>query len=326
MILVTGGTGFIGKVLVRQLVEAGHTIRVLIRPSPASPALPTGFPLDVTVSSFSDERSLRSAMVGVDTVYHLAGVERHGAYGNLMAVDIQGTRAVVDAAIDAGVDRFIYLSHLGADRSSAYPVFKAKAIGEEIIRRSGLDYTIFRSAIVYGPGDSLTTGLARLLHAIPFSFIIPGDGQTLIQPIWIEDLVTCLVWTLEKDLTRKEVFEMGGPEYLPFRQVVELVLEKIGIERRLIPLRPPYLRILTVLLESLFPTLPVSVYWLDYLAANRTCSLDTIPRVFELMPSRMVHNLDYLRGVDWGASMRQIIWSGLFRRSSERTRRKKDAK
>ena len=322
MILVTGGTGFIGKVLVRQLVQAGHTVRVLIRPSPVSPDLPAGLPVEVTVSGFGDERGLRSAMVGVDVVYHLAGVERHGAYGNLMAVDIQGTRAVVNAAIDAAVGRFIYVSHLGADRSSAYPVIKAKAIGEEIIRRSGLDYTIFRSAIAYGAGDSLTSDLARLLHAIPYFFVTPGDGQTLVQPIWVEDLTTCLVWALEKEVTRMEVYEIGGPEYLPFQQVVELVLEKLAIKRRIISLRSPYLRILTVLLEAVFPALPVSVYWLDYLAVNRTCALDTIPRVFELMPSRMTHNLDYLRGVDWGTSLRQMIWGDFLRRSKPRWKAK----
>lgn len=303
MILVTGGTGFVGKVLIRNLVDSGQPVRILIRPSSRSPNLPHGVAVEVAVSSLSDERSLRAAMVGVDTVYHLAGVERRGAYASLMTVDIQGTQAVTQAAADARVDRVFYISHLGADRASAFPVLKSKAIAEEHIRRSGIDYTILRTAIIYGPNDGFTAGLARLLSALPLVFLTPGDGTTLIQPLWVEDLVTCLTWALDDDTTRNEMYEIGGPEYFRFKQVLEMVMEEIDIQRRLIPMRPPFLRGITVMLEAIFPGLPVSVYWLDYLAANRTCALDTIPRVFQLMPSRMSKRLGYLQGEDWRRSL-----------------------
>lgn len=266
--------------------------------------------MEVAVSSLNDGRGLRAAMVGVDTVYHLAGVERRGAYASLMSVDIQGTRAVSQAAADARVDRIFYTSHLGADRASAYPVPKAKAIAEEAIRRSGIDYTILRSAIIYGPNDGFTTGLARLLSISPYIFLLPGDGQTLLQPLWVEDLATCLVWALDDETTRNQIYEVGGPEYQTFSEVLELVMEAIGIHRRLVPVRPPYVRGLTVFLESFLPGLPVSVYWLDYLATNRTCALDTIPRVFKLMPSRMRQHLGYLQGEEW----RETLISALFRR------------
>lgn len=303
MILVTGGTGFIGKALVRNLVEAGQQVRILIRPSPRSPALPAGMPVEVAVSSLNDPRGLRAAMVGVDTVYHLAGVERRGAYASLMSVDIQGTRAISQAAADARVGRIFYLSHLGADRASAYPVPKAKAIAEEAIRHSGIDYTILRSSIVYGPNDGFTTGLARLLSTVPYFFLVPGDGTTLLQPLWVEDLVTCLVWALDDDTTRNQIYEIGGPEYQTLIEVLEQVMQALNIRRRLLPVRPPYLRALTVFLESFLPGLPVSVYWLDYLATNRTCALDTIPRVFKLMPSRMRQHLGYLQGQERGTTL-----------------------
>ncbi len=303
MIFVTGGTGFVGQALIRHLVETGRPVRTLIRPSPHSPNLPRGVSVDVAVSAITDERGLRAAMVGVDTIYHLASAEWIGARASLLETDIQGTQAVVRAAVDAGVKRIFYVSHLGADRASAYPVLKAKAIAEEFIRRSGLDFTILRSAIVFGPHDGLTTGLARILQSIPFFFLMPGNGTTLLQPLWIEDLVTCLVWSLEDAETSNRTIEVGGPEYLTFDQVVHLVMQAIGVRRRIINMRPPYLRGLTVFFDSIFPKLPVSVYWLDYLAANRTCALDTVPRVFNLMPARLSQRLVYLQDQNWHTSL-----------------------
>lgn len=310
MILITGATGFIGQTLTRQLVEAGHPVRLLIRPSPVTPALPPGLPVEVAVSGLKDARGLRAALKGVEVVYHLAGTDRRGPRAQLFEVDIQGTLAVAQAAAESGVTRFFALSHLGADRSSAYPVLKAKGIAEEHIRRSGVDYTIIRTAPVFGPGDVFTTGIAALLHAAPYFFLLPGDGRTLIQPIWVEDLATCLVWTLEDERTRRQTIEVGGPEYLTFRQAVQAVMQTLGLERQLVSMRPPYLRGLTLILEMMFPVLPVSVFWIDYLAVNRTCSLDTVPRTFGLLPSRFSSKLDYLKRTNW----RRVLWRSFLRR------------
>mgnify|MGYP005856629507 FL=1 len=307
MILITGGTGFIGKALVRHLVEHDQRVRILIRPSPRSPDLPRGLPVEVAISSLTDDRSLRAALLGVDIVYHLASAEWRGARGNLREIDIQGTQNHIRAAVDAGVKRFFYISHLGADRASAFPLLKAKGIAEEFIRRSGLDYTIIRSALVFGPNDHFTTGLARLLHALPFILLVPGDGATLLQPLWVEDLVTCLVWALEDDQTRNQTYSLGGPEFLPFTQILTMIMEATQARRKIFHVSPPYLRALTVILEALLPSLPISVFWLDYLATNRTCALDTIPRTFHLLPSRFSHRLEYLRGQDWRKSFYRSI-------------------
>lgn len=309
MILVTGGTGFIGRALIRHLVDNGYQVRTLIRPSAETPRLPKGVPVEVAVASFNDQRGLRAALVGVDTVYHLAGVERRGVRADLLENDIQGTQAVVNSARDADVDRFFAVSHLGADRASAYPVLKAKAIAEEHIRNSGIDYTILRTAIVFGPGDGFTTGLAQLLHGSPFVFMLPRGGETLIQPLWVEDLVVCLTWALDDDGTRRRVYEIGGPEFLSLRQVVDIIMKRIGVHRVMLSAHPVLLRSLTVLLEYIFPNSPISAYWLDYLATNRTCSLDTIPRVFNLLPSRFNQRLAYLEGERWGRVLRQSILS-----------------
>jgi uncharacterized protein YbjT (DUF2867 family) len=314
MILVTGGTGFIGKALVRHLTDAGFPVRLLIRPSKQSPDLPRGVPVEVAVSNLTDTRSLRSALLDVDIVYHLAGVEFHGARSSLMDIDIQGTQALSQAAADAGVKRLFYVSHLGADRASAYPVLKAKAIAEENIRRSGVDHTILRSALIYGLNDHFTGDLARIMNALPYFFFMPDEGNTLLQPIWVEDLVTCMVWALDNDLTINQTYSIGGPEYLTFKHIVHSIMEQIKLKRRLVQISPPYLRAMTVLLESIFPGLPVSVYWLDYLATNRTCNLDVMSRVFNILPARFDHTLDHLKDTNWRLS----LWRTLFRRSRSR--------
>ncbi len=225
-----------------------------------------------------------------------------------MSVDIQGTQAVAQAAKDANVERLFYVSHLGADRASAFPVLKAKAIAENYIRQSGVDYTILRSAVVFGPQDVFSTGLALLLHATPFFFVLPGDGSTLLQPLWVEDLVTCMTWALEDGETRNKIFELGGPEYLTFRQIVEAVMGTLGIQRQMVPLSPGYLRPLTVTLEHSFLHFPVSVFWLDYLATNRTCALDTLPRQFGLMPALFSQRLEHLKGQPWGRRLLKILY------------------
>jgi len=293
MILVTGGTGFIGRALVRQLIASGQEVRTLLRPSKSSPRLPRGIPVEVAVCSLLDERGLRAALRGVDVIFHLAGNERRSSHAKLQEVDIQGTQVLTNAAVQAGVERIITVSHLGADRNSAYPVFKAKGIAENAIIHSGLDYTIFRSAVVFGPGDQFTTNIARMLVNWPGPFLLPGDGTSLVQPLWIDDLIASMMIALDTPTVVNQTVSLGGVEALPFRQVVEIIMDRLGVRRVLTPFSPPYLRMLALLLEQ-FGRFPISVYWLDYLAADRTTNLDTLPRLFGILPARFHSQLDYL--------------------------------
>ncbi len=106
MILVTGGTGFIGRALIRQLVANGEEVRTLIRPSPRTPNLPRGVPVEVAVAGLGDERGLRAALRGVELVYHLAGAEHQGARANILETDAHGTYNLAKAAADSRVRRF----------------------------------------------------------------------------------------------------------------------------------------------------------------------------------------------------------------------------
>ena len=143
MILVTGATGFIGRALVRHLSQAGQQVRVLLRPSPQSPRIPQGVPVEVAVVSLNDERGVRAALRGVDQVYHLASATSQGRRGNLLTTDIEGTRNLAYASRDAGIGRLIFLSHIGADRALApgrgrhAKSTKSADFAVQILRRSG---------------------------------------------------------------------------------------------------------------------------------------------------------------------------------------------
>ncbi len=294
-ILITGATGFIGKALTRHLSDTDHQVRVLIHPSNTSPDLPRGVAVEAAVSGLNDLRGLRAAVVDVDVIYHLASAESAGARGNLLEIDIQGTRNLIAAAEEAGVDRFFYLSHLGADRASAYPMMTAKAIAEAHIKNSRLDYTILRCGLVFGPGDHFTVPLSRLIRRFPLVFPLPDQGDTLLQPLWIEDLANVLLWSLDLEDTRQQLYRIGGPEHLTFREIVLTLMDVLAVQRLLLPISSPLLRFGTVFADYLSIPIPTNVFWLDYLAANRTCSLTTIPQIFNLLPSRFGKRLEYLK-------------------------------
>jgi len=290
-------------------VENDHQVRILLRPSPRTPSLPTGVPVEVAVSGLGDVRGLRAALRGIDTIYHLAGGEAEGGRANLQAVDIDGTRNLTEAAADAQVKRIFYLSHLGADRAAGFPVLKAKGIAEEYIRKSGVPYTILRGSILFGPGDSFTTGLAMLMAISPGIMLLPSKGETLVQPLWIEDLVTCLLWALDNPETINKTFDIGGSEYLSLREVAQIVMHATHQPRLLVSWPTQMMRGLTLLVESIFPRFPASIFWMDYLAVNRTCPVDTIPRVFGLMPARFASRVDYLRGGHWTRQLLRTLFA-----------------
>jgi NADH dehydrogenase len=298
----------VGRALLPRLAEAGLEMRCLLRPSRRTPRLPKGISVQVSIASLDDVRGLRAAMVDVDTVIHLASAEWHGQRGDVFAVDGLGTRNLVEVAQAAGVGRIVYVSHLGADRASAYPVLKAKGIAEEFIRQSGLTYTILRTALLYGEEDVFVNVLALLLKFGPGIFLIPGDGRVVLQPLWVEDLVTCLEWSMSDLTALNQTLSLGGPEFVPFANMIHILMEALRVRRFMVPVRPPFLRAGAWTLEQILPRSPLTTRWLDYLAINRTCELTSVTRHFGLKPARFVNTVDYLREKRWLSEMTRLIW------------------
>ena len=234
-------------------------------------------------------------MKEVTQIFHLAGAERKGSRGDLNLVDVEGTSNLMRAAIDAKIERVYYMSHHGAARASAYPVLKAKAIAENWIINSGVPYTIIRTGSVFGPGDQFTVPLAKIIKLSPLVFFMPSKGHVLLQPLWIEDLINVLLLMMEDSKAVNRIYSIGGMEALPYREIVRMVMNKTGMKRIIIPVTPGALRTITMWIDQLYPKFPMSIFWLDHLAEDRTANLDSLPREFGIMPARFHQHLDYLK-------------------------------
>ncbi len=285
MILVTGATGFVGRSLVRRLAgDAGLRVRVLIRPGRDIDRLPRGVPLHAMIGDLSDPDSLAAAMEGVHTVFHLVGTEMRGRHAQLQTVDIPMAKAVVDAALAAHVGRLITVSRVGADRASAFPVLRAKGEIEDVIRHSGLAYTIFRTGVLFGEHDHFSEHMAMLARSFPVYFV-PNDGEQVFQPLWVEDLVTCLAMSLEDLDLIDEVIAVGGPELLSYRRMILRVMYAIGAQCLIVGLPLLIHRAGAWFLDGLFARWPFTEHWVEMLSTPQTTELGTIERHFGFRPA-----------------------------------------
>jgi NADH dehydrogenase len=292
-LLVTGATGFIGRAVCAELERREYDLRLLLRPSRSIRGIPPGNH-EVAVASLSDPRSLRAALVGVQTIVHLASAEGERRRRDLLATDVEGTALLAEQARLAGVQRILYLSHIGASRISAFPFLQAKGIAEQILLESGLNTCIVRTSSVFGPEDSFTNVIALAASVMPIAFYVP-QGQPLLQPLWIGDLVAAVAIALQEGIGFGEVLSVGGPEHLTIDDVVQTVLAAARHPRLLARVWPPYLRLGATVLDALLPFSPLTPFWVDYLAVNRTCEANAMARHFGVRPARLAERLDYLR-------------------------------
>jgi nucleoside-diphosphate-sugar epimerase len=294
MILVTGGTGFIGSRVVEQLIQSREEIRILLRPHRKSPNLPKNISLDIAVSSMEDERGLRAALRNVDTILHFATAEHQGRDADLESVDIRGTQSLISAAKDVQVKRILFLGRVGADKSSSYPVLRAKALADDEVRKSGIPFCILRLTDVFGANDHFTTEVASAIRHAPLFLPYPGGGKAIVQPLWIEDLVSVIMLILETKRFNDSIYEIGGGEFFEFIDIARKVMQTINKKKLLFQISPAYLRIINLWFKPYKGSFPLSSRWLDLLALDRTCPLDALPRYFSLLPGRFQNHLEYL--------------------------------
>lgn len=293
MILITGATSFVGRVVVARLAAGQRQVCCLLRPSRREQRLATGIPFSTVSASMSDLPALRTSMQGVTAVVHLTGEEDLDR-GETLRSHVEDTANLIMAAQETGVRRFIYLSRLGAERTSAYPLFRAKGEAEAAVRESGLDYTILQAPLIYGPDDVSTNVLVMLAKMMPFVLPIPSAGLSRFQPLWVVDLAACIVAALDRDEFIGQTIPLGGPEHFTFEQIVAQVLAAAGVRRRLIHVRTPLIHGAIMLGDVLLPHNPVPAWWLDLLNVGGATDLGTVPHYFGFEPCRFSECLDHL--------------------------------
>ncbi len=310
MILVTGATGFIGRHLVARLMADGKRIRCLI-PEHKAHNLPWENPPDIITGSILDEEALFHAVTGVHAVIHLENALWWGRPRDLERVELAGTRSLVAAARAARVGRIITLSQLGAAPSSAYPMIRIKGMVEEVIRSSGLAYTIIRSGLIFGKEDAFVNHIAMSLRVNPLFFLMPGRGEVVLHPLYIDDLIDVLVRSLERIEVVDTILEVGGPEYITLSDLIRTVMRVSRMPRLVISVPPYMMRWTTAVYSRVLPRSLVTPQWLDLLATNRATQLGNTYTYFGVRPRRFEDTLvTYMRG--------QSYWRPLLRSTFRR--------
>ncbi len=269
MLLLTGATGLVGSALLRRLVAEGRPVRCLVR-DPRRLG-PQRVRVQIALGDLADPPSFRNAMRGVSTVVHLAASTRDQPRGSIEELAAIATWRMVEAAQRAGVQRFVFFSTLGASTHHRARLFRAKALAEQAVRESGMHTTVIAPSLVYAPGDRWLTLIERLslLPMVPIS----GRGRAVCQPIWAEDVASCVVAALGK--SRDEVgathkrYELAGPQTMTYNQTVNTVLRSLDRERPLLPIPTPMVsRALRLVERAMRTSTPVTWDEAELLEAN----------------------------------------------------------
>jgi nucleoside-diphosphate-sugar epimerase len=273
-VLLTGASGFLGERLVRRLAADGYHVVCLGR----RPPQPGSRNVEFIPGDLLDREACRRAMAGCHAVVHLAAATGKHRRVEHFRVNRDGTGAVVSEARRAGVRRFLFVSTIAAKFGdlSRYPYAQSKREAEQIVSASGLDWTIVRPTMIFGPGSPVLEGLRRLagLPVVP----VFGNGRAPVQPVFVDDLACALVAILGDPASTPRVIEIGGPDV---RTVEELLLDlrgRMGIRGRRVVHLPmgPIQALLGVMEPLLLPWLPVTAGQLATFANDGTAAPDPL--------------------------------------------------
>ena len=294
MILITGATGLVGRRLVQRMMKEALPTRCLLMERQLR-RLPwdTGNPYapEVVIGTVTDEEAFFRAVTGCHAVIHLENAMWWGRRRDLEQVELAGARALAAVARAARVGRIITLSQLGAAPSSAYTLHRVKGEVEYILRNSGVAFTIIRSGIVYSSEDAFINHIASMLRINPAFFLMPGSGETVLHPIYIDDLVEAIYRSLNLIRLVDTTVEIGGAEYMSLHDLMRTIMRVTGMRRILVSLPPYLLRWITHIYSRLLPRSLMTSQWLDILAANRTAPLGNTYDYFGFQPQRFEETL-----------------------------------
>lgn len=238
LVTIFGGSGFVGRHLVRALAKEGWRIRVAVRrPDLAGHLQPLGTvgQIHAVQANLRYPESVARAVKGADAVVNLVGILHESGRQNFSAVQAQGARIVAEAAAREGITNFVQMSAIGADAQSGADYARSKAAGESAVLKAVPSAVILRPSIVFGPEDQFFNRFAGMARMLPFLPLI-GGGETRFQPVYVGDVAAAAKAALAGGAKPGAVYELGGPETRSFKELLAYILAVTGRSRPLVPL------------------------------------------------------------------------------------------
>jgi len=282
LILVTGGTGFVGGHVVHELRGHDLPVRCLVRDLRGGARL-AAWGCELAEGDVTDPASLRAAVAGVDTVIHLVAI-RQGRREQFQRIMVDGTRDLLAASKEAGVGRFVHMSALGtsAETKDLVPYYWAKWVNEQEVRGSGLPHVIFRPSFVFGLDGGILPTFVKLARLTPVTPII-GSGRQRIQPIWADDLAKYFAAAVERSDVANRVFELGGPDVVSWNEFWERLKRVRGIRRPSLHVPVALMKVNALLTERLPGDIPLTRDLLKMLEhGDNVVTDDAAVRTFQL--------------------------------------------
>lgn len=293
MIFITGASGFVGSHLLPRLREAGHNVRCLVR-SESEAEHVRSLGASTALGDVTNPDSLSEVLDGVKTIIHLVAILREGHGATFGSVNVTGTKNMLKAAKTAGIKRFIHISAMGAKEDPHYPYFHSKWQGEKAVRASGLDFTIFRPGAMFGEGGAFIDKMADSVSMLPIITPVAGPGKSLFQPIWVEDVVTCILKAVEGQKVG-ETCEIGGPEHLSYGQILDEVMLAMGKKRIKFHIPMLLMRPGAAVLQRILSHPPVTTVELTSLGMDNIGQPDSVESQFGFKPKSIKEGLGYLK-------------------------------
>lgn len=256
-IAITGGTGFVGGHLARELARSGCEVILVARGiDQRDPTLLSTPGVRMVEASTASLDALETAFAGCTSVAHCAGINRQIGSQTYATVHVEGTANVIAAARGAGVHKIAMLSFLRARPACGSGYHESKWAAEELVRKSGLDYTVVKASMTFGRGDHMLDHLSHLLHTIPVVVTV-GLREKMARPVAIQDLVSVLVAAVTTDRLSRQTVAVMGPEALPLSAVVRRVGRLIGKRSVVVPAPAAFDYVVAQLAEWLM-TIPLA--------------------------------------------------------------------
>ncbi len=277
MIVVTGGTGFLGSHIGKQLRRQGYPVRVLVRDIDRAnkEARLRNQEIEYFESDVIRPETLGSAFDDAAAVIHTVAIAIEKGDLTYEEINTRGTKNVLQASQRAGVSRFINISQLGADSRLPYRFLASKGKAQELVENSDLNWTTFKPSVIWGPEDEFANTFAKLAKITPLVFpIIDKDAR--FQPVWVDDVAESVVKSLDDQNTFHKEFELGGPEILTLYEIERRTLNAIDANRIFIPIPKYLIKIIVTIIEKILPYPPVTSSLLELLAVDNVTRSNAI--------------------------------------------------